>query len=642
MRGGAEILLLDPRTSFKTSDVRFPSDVAYGENEHAIRVFILAYAAFLQDSPLGQREPRLVKKFIGSLSNKHISVIIRNYALLSHEILSGESSFGTDTHPYHKSMEKTPIYREYLHWYKTDDAETLRFIISFLTFGKKLDYEDPEFHTTAFRGWLDVEEKLSTLKFDDITLNNLRNIIRCLIDDPENFVWLPKHGPGRVAERGVSTVDAKHDVLALDPKLALTFAKKDENFRERGLAASQHPTRRVDRSLESLLAFVPKDIRTARSICMEPATYMYFQQEVLRYMVTSIEEGRASRFIDLRDQTKNQARALHGSIYHGSDTLDLSAASDSVHVDLVRGIFSGPMLRYMLATRSSFVRTPDGASRKLFKFAPMGSAVCFPTQCLVFLSICIYAARCATESKDILERTISVDDYAAFIDTAFHSETGKTTAYSRRYEPPRIFGDDIICDVRTTDYVIFTLGRLGFTVNRSKSFTGSSPVRESCGIYAYKGQDVTPFLYRVPLHNTKKLPPHVYSSIIGAINHARDHGWFRVRAYLIRYVQSKIPLNIIPYVLNPDMFGILVERKKFRQDGVRYRINASLQRGEQRILAVRTTSPDWCDRVDLEEYRNSLWWRTRVRIDVPPPLGGRRSRIRPEETRYVRAWSPYV
>jgi hypothetical protein len=490
------LLRLDSADIRITSDtLRLSPELDYGDNEEFIKLFILAYVKFLSDSPLESKPRRIVLSFVHLLCSKHVKSTIIAFSRIADHILENKYVTGRDfsTEDLPPGITKTPIFREYLSWVETGRPELLKYILSFLRFGKKLEYVDEEFNTEAFRQWCEVEERLRTLAFDVDDITSLANIIRVLLPPLKVDFLAPKFGPGKVAERGVLDVFDKLGSLSLHPRLAYAFLReRPGRTSEVGFGISHTKLKLSEESIDvALKKDVPKDITKSRSICMEPNTFMYFQQEVMRWMVQSIESGLISRFVTLDDQTNSQRAALHGSKYLSVDTIDLSSASDSVHVDLVRKIFPPDYLFYMMATRTSKVQAPNGEIRSVHKFAPMGSAVCFPTQCILFAAVCIYGYM-QTSSGTNGPRVFSEGAVLDFVKHNIHREYTPNTPYTGRFERPVVYGDDIAVDTKSTDNVISTLTRLGFQVNRSKSFTGARSFRESCGVYAHEGQDVTP------------------------------------------------------------------------------------------------------------------------------------------------------
>lgn len=168
--------------------------------------------------------------------------------------------------------------------------------------------------------------------------------------------------------------------------------------------------------------------------------------------------------VDLHDQVLSQDLARRGSMRGEWDTIDLSAASDSVTLRLVKALFARtPLYRSLVCLRSDATLLPSGESLVLEKFAPMGSDLCFPTMCLVFACICEQAVR---------------------------TKTGRAS----RQNDYRVYGDDIVVRHDFTEGVLSLLGELHFSVNVAKSFVGRSlhNFREACGGEYLDGVQVDP------------------------------------------------------------------------------------------------------------------------------------------------------
>lgn len=527
------------------------------ENERASILFIASYLALLSDSPLtwyAAKPHRLYMSFYKALCTDLKGTVLR-LTSLAHQLVSSHLNFGrlTSIGELTHDFKDTPIFREFFTYMRdlesdvsSSDSSLLRYIYTFLNFGKKFEFVDDEFYEVALRDWLDVEERLSGLEFDEVDLKNLRLIISEFLGDRDPFTALPKHGPGNVADRGVTNSPlSKHDAIVFDEKidrfLFHGLLGRDGLGREDALNRSvvpdparwQRPSIARRRTPARLL-FVPKNLKTARSICEEPATLMYFQQSVMRDMCGAIRRGLFGRYIHLNDQTRNKDLAREGSISSLVDTIDLSAASDSVHINLVKGIFPSFWLIKMLATRSSEASLPDGRIVRLNKFAPMGSAVCFPTQCIIFASVCIYASTLyrlglqpgdrALLTRGEIHRTKKLISKNAV--SYFHPKT-------HRLNPLAIYGDDIVCDCRVTPHVKSILSRLGFVVNESKSFTDSQSFRESCGGFYLAGSDITPLYFAVE-EVRKKLTPNHIASQVAFINRTRSYGYRTLYRLLLR------------------------------------------------------------------------------------------------------------
>lgn len=206
---------------------------------------------------------------------------------------------------------------------------------------------------------------------------------------------------------------------------------------------------------ESKVAFVPKDSRGPRTICMEPHERMFIQQGLMHKMYEHIEKYSLHRgYVNFTDQTVNQRMAQKASLDGSWATLDLKDASDLVSNDLIMRLVSDEYREVLTALRTTTARLPDGTSKKLNKFAPMGSALCFPIEAALFYSIC---------------RTVAPIVY--------------------------VYGDDIIVETKYAQQCIDMIEWYGLEVNVDKSLVRGY-FRESCGLDAYKGAIITPIRYR--------------------------------------------------------------------------------------------------------------------------------------------------
>jgi hypothetical protein len=215
------------------------------------------------------------------------------------------------------------------------------------------------------------------------------------------------------------------------------------------------------------IAFVPKTAKTHRSIAVEPLANGFLQKGVDNFMRRRLKRVG----IDLSDQTLNQEMARQGSaLWEWEDpfcTLDLTSASDSISVSLVKEVL--PPDWFALLDR---IRSPSydlhGATYRSEKFCTMGNGFCFPLETMLFASVC-------------------------------HAITG-----GRAGVDFMVYGDDIIVRRKFYESVVLFLKRIGFRPNVKKSFD-TGPFRESCGANWYAGEDVTPFTLDYALDSLKSL-----------------------------------------------------------------------------------------------------------------------------------------
>jgi len=215
---------------------------------------------------------------------------------------------------------------------------------------------------------------------------------------------------------------------------------------------------------------VPKTLKTPRIIAMEPVYMQYVQQGLLELIVPALEgSDYLSNSLGFTDQSYNQFLAQTSSMDGSLATLDLSEASDRVSNLLVKMMLRNfPSLSGAVQScRSTRANVPGYEPFALAKFASMGSAMCFPIEAMVFLTIIFDCWRRSLMSPP------SRRDIKSFLGTV------------------RIYGDDIIIPVELARPVTDHLQLYGMKVNAAKSFS-TGKFRESCGGEYYDGSDVKP------------------------------------------------------------------------------------------------------------------------------------------------------
>lgn len=223
---------------------------------------------------------------------------------------------------------------------------------------------------------------------------------------------------------------------------------------------------RPDSSMTARVLLVPKDSRGPRLISAEPVHRQFIQQGIMSYMVDTLQRHALTQGnVNFDNQEVNRALALEGSKSREWSTLDLKEASDRVSLAMVQAYFQKcpELLRCLIASRSSHTRLPNGSVVELAKFAPMGSACCFPV-----LAACVWATVAA--AVELL--SLPCDPKQIFV-----------------------YGDDVIVPTKIANLVGPILSHVGLKVNESKSFIDSRFL-ESCGMDAFEGQDVTPVRLR--------------------------------------------------------------------------------------------------------------------------------------------------
>jgi hypothetical protein len=419
----------------------------------------------------------------------------------------------------------------------------------------------------------EMERYLQSIPYNRQTLVEMNSIMKGWMSgfrvSEDNF--LPAHGPGAVAEQSASSGQlSKYQYLGTDAMLEYVFRK------HAGVDVSSYfPFSPKGLNRKSKLVVVPKSIKTRRTISKEPATLQYLQQGIARILMDLVHEHPYLRQrINLRDQEKNALLAIKSSGDGQYSTIDLSSASDTVTDTLVKAVFHGtPALPFLVALRSRTVVLPSGKEIRVAKFAPMGSALCFPVETLIFA--------CAVELA-VRRRSFWDDQYLA--------------SY-------RVYGDDIIVMTPIFGDVVGILEELGFITNSSKSFTSPTRFRESCGGEGYDGRAVSPMkISRRYQAVEKRLTAYhapLYEGIVDMANSCHEYGFSLTRAWLVRVLLDN---HVAPPLFSEDGHGAIASPKpdNFRAE---WRFNKRLFRRECKVAVSRTPQVEPVVTPDLEQAR---------------------------------------
>jgi len=576
------------------------TDLGQNDNKFQVLVTISAWVSLLMDSPLDPVKPRRASlRFLGDLCAFRSTVSF--YSSLCDQMLTGlRISKGAIVSPFLPAFKRTPVFREYLEFYRTGSPACLRFLLSFLTFAKKNGFVDDQFESTALCEWTQREITMRDSQLP-VWAPNLKKIFSHLFS---GFKFsrdiLPSHGNGAVSERGVVSAEDKNLVLTrtIGDAIVNIYDGNHRRFYDSVtsvlplLFASSTGSARTLRP--SRLMFVPKDYKSVRSICMEPTAVQWLQQGLrvqLEHHFT--KHTFIKRCVRLSDQGLNRSGSMFGSYTGRTATIDLSAASDSVRWDLIKAVFPPHISFHLSASRSSSVELPNGDNFDIMKFAPMGSSLCFPIQCMVYLGVLLYIGICQTYALDYREIGC-LDDLEIRPQDIFTHSPNFWGVIDNRFHLPTVYGDDIIADVRMTSNTMNALCELGFSVNWGKSFVSpDSPVRESCGKYHFIGYDVTPFRLKLPVLSEKGLSLSHLSSVVDNSNLAMTMGYWNCGEAL-RRVALHHPLfncsrkfNGLSFSSKPgpfELYSIVPNNSHLRT-----RFNPSLFRMEVKGLTPRTS-----------------------------------------------------
>jgi hypothetical protein len=342
----------------------------------------------------------------------------------------------------------------------------------------------------------------------------------------DKILWhevIPKHGPGAVADK--LTSNGKWNQRSWPRRIQQVFPAEFYLTPNTNWEPNNHI---VEPGAETPVRVitVPKTLKTPRIIAIEPTATQYVQQGLLRAFLDAFsEDSLLTRMIGFDNQEPNRFLASKGSLSGDLATLDLSEASDRVSNQHVRAMLRNHplLLEAVDASRSRKADVPGHGVIRLAKFASMGSALCFPFEAMVFLTLIL---------------------------TGIERESGAPLSYetivNRFRKQVRVFGDDLIVP---RDYVLSVVDELhtfGYVVNVGKSYwTGR--FRESCGGEYYNGQDVGIVKVREVLPTRRQDASGVISAV-SLRNQLYWSGLWKAAAWMDDYLRRLIKVfpNVAP------------------------------------------------------------------------------------------------
>lgn len=390
---------------------------------------------------------------------------------------------------------------------------------------KKLDLDSDQ------ESYLDRKAKSEFIENDKICARDwniteaelyvLDRVCSYILPNIENFDMRElqyKHGPGSVMESVTS-----------NQKWSVVLDQLDQ-VEDKGFdifsyirTFSSEPIRNVPTSDTAKLISVPKHSRARRTITVEPCLKQFIQQgynTLLRDHI--LKDGILRQCLALSDQTVNQKLALDGSRTGYWATLDLSSASDLLSSRLVRQVlkYRPTLLEGLFECRSPKIIS-DNVEYVLEKYAGMGNATTFPVQSIVFAVIAITALISGTQVP-----------------------TYRNVARAARYV--RVYGDDIIVPRKYAPEVIRWITNLNLKVNVDKSYTEGN-FRESCGVDAFMGVNVTPVYVRHHPSQISRKEPKVVAHFVTRSNMYFDLGHYEAADVCKRWVEEELrsPLPLV-------------------------------------------------------------------------------------------------
>lgn len=324
----------------------------------------------------------------------------------------------------------------------------------------------------------------------------------------------PKHGPGAVSDKTEGFV--KYDFRHWTDRLEQVFPC--DYFGSTDLSV---PDSIIYKEFASQMHAVPKTQSGPRLIAAEPIAHQWIQQGICRWLMDKMQCTVLCNSVDLTDQQSSMDMALEASATGKSATVDLSSASDRLTGRLVEYIFQSrhDLLDAFHACRSRALVDIHGELTMLKKFSTQGSALTMPVQSMCYALLAIWAVMLTYKRTD--------------------QASAKWASLQ-----VRVYGDDIIIPVDAYPVLSGLLETCLLKVNVLKTHT-TGFFRESCGMDAYAGTDVTPAYLR----KFYSSDPENLASVVECSNNFHMKGYWITAERLIGTVpeaeRKLIPINPI-------------------------------------------------------------------------------------------------
>lgn len=494
------------------------------------------------------------------------------------------------------------------------DVGALTHLRQVLFFAYKLEVPySPDDVSRAIEKFVTIEEELE-LELPHAELSPVLDLASRIAEgilsdfDPKDI--LPRHGPGAVAtgermeEKWVFSrlYDRIHQFFPYYHYFVVGGGRELIDRLE--WYKSLH---RLETGAAKLVA-VPKDSRGPRLISAEPLEFQWIQQGLGRKLAAFLENGRNAlpqARINFSRQDINQTLALRSSTSGANATIDLSDASDRVSLALVREVLKGTprILAALEASRTDATTLPSGKVLPLKKFAPMGSALCFPVEAFIFWVVIVAAI---VRVKRVPLKVVAKSVY--------------------------VYGDDIIVPTEWASLSIQYLELAGLRVNKSKSCS-TGYFRESCGVDAFKGEVVTPLRLKKPWTN-RPGDGTAFAAYVSLANRLQAKGYALASESLWKAITRCF--GVIPHGTERSSFPCRIVREPSYAEArnlanhIRRRWNSRFQRCEFSVSYVRARKAD--SKLD--------GWSRLLRNQVFPSLREPSHVVMPRSTTIKRGWMP--
>ena len=403
-------------------------------------------------------------------------------------------------------------------------------------------YTLQELEEQAIALFLNTQARISDISFNSLPASTQRVIEHAKIyirhvlgeyDDEEHrslcrfgkraSVGIPARKACEAERWELPVTGSQHQIDWFDSEMSQIDSVQDYWIRQ----LYSDPNRSVYQPVDALkLALVPKTFKSLRAI-MPNTTIGSYMSHGLGVMIRKRLKRVGYDIGSL--QMRHRFLAQLASTNNLYVTADLSSASDSISVELVKLLLPPDWFEILNLSRIKNVILPNGHVVESQTFCTMGIGFTFPLQTLVFLSL--LKAIEATEFGYYDKRTISV------------------------------YGDDLIYSKRQHPRVVSVFQQLGFVINLDKTFDEGG-FRESCGGDYYRGVDVRPFQ---PQNGSASVGAKTYEAILYKYINGLLMRWteYEVREtllYLVSEVEKcagavkRVPIDY------PDDSGIKCEK----------------------------------------------------------------------------------
>jgi len=419
------------------------------------------------------------------------------------------------------------------------DLEVIRYILTFHVFLSKIKLDRSDLLEPSLCDWIERQLYPRPCYADEIELSALKSIVTWLID-LEDPILQGSHGPGSVA--------SKVTIRGKKPRWARNVVEKQFIIRNNKLLA-KYGGSPVDGSLSTVereldddeVVMVDKGIASLRPITMVDVHRQFCQQAIKAhwYTVNDYDPDMPIRhFVSYKDQRPSQLAALTGSRINGPDskpsTIDSKASSDYLSAELVSRLFPDNIRDLLFEVRSPVAKTDFGRV-ELNMYGGMGSALTFPVQSTIYTAMAVWSSIQA----DAERKGLHLDGGYRELLRHYLDHTGFRPEYAYIQKNIRVYGDDIAIPDFAVARLLKLLHACGLVVNEDKSFVGSSPVRESCGVYALDGYDITPLRYRLPpLKKGEDVDSALYEAIRSLANRAFVRGYKSTYKVVVKTLQG--------------------------------------------------------------------------------------------------------